>query len=458
MWKPTIDHSEKPLYLALANKLEQDIKERVLLPGTKLPPQRELADMLQLNLSTVSRAFKICTRKGLLSAMVGSGTYVAFDAGVSSILLHDSGNNNTAIEMGPLFPERGSNEDLTACIKKMATEPDFGQLFQYGHPGGSRWQMESAAFLMQKAGYETQPEKLLLSGGGQNAVTAILAGLFKPGDRIGTDPLTYPGIKTAASMLGIQLVAIPQKGREITEESLLHACAVDNIKGLYLIPDFHNPTTHTMSVDTRRMVGRVAESKNLLVIEDAIHTLLSERPLSPIASYAPQNTLYILSASKAISPGLRLAFIAAPKQLKKKLSVALYNLNISTSPFMAELAARMIMTGVAETVVNKRRDFARAQNALADRFLEGWQLLGAPESIFRWLLLPEGMTGESFEMMALRAGVQVYAAERFAVGTARPERAVRIAVTSPGSVEKTEQALGIIRGLLENGEQSNTFM
>ena len=48
-WKPTLKHQTKPLYLALARQLEQDIKNGNLLPGTKLPPQRELADFLDIN-------------------------------------------------------------------------------------------------------------------------------------------------------------------------------------------------------------------------------------------------------------------------------------------------------------------------------------------------------------------------------------------------------------------------
>ena len=59
-WKPEIDKSQKPIYQALAGQLEQDIMNGLLLPGTKLPPQRELADYLDLNLSTISKAFKVC--------------------------------------------------------------------------------------------------------------------------------------------------------------------------------------------------------------------------------------------------------------------------------------------------------------------------------------------------------------------------------------------------------------
>ena len=47
-WKPTLQHSKKPLYLTLAEQLEQDIHNGTLRPGTKLPPQRELADFLDI--------------------------------------------------------------------------------------------------------------------------------------------------------------------------------------------------------------------------------------------------------------------------------------------------------------------------------------------------------------------------------------------------------------------------
>ena len=78
-WRPTIDKTVKPYYVSLAKKLEEDIKRGLLLPGTKLPPQRELADFLDINVSTVVRAFKLCSNKGLLTSTVGSGTYVAYD-------------------------------------------------------------------------------------------------------------------------------------------------------------------------------------------------------------------------------------------------------------------------------------------------------------------------------------------------------------------------------------------
>lgn len=71
-WKPDLSRTSGPKYLALVSLMEEDIKNGTLKAGTKLPPQRELADYLNVNLSTISRAFKLCGQKGLLSASVGT--------------------------------------------------------------------------------------------------------------------------------------------------------------------------------------------------------------------------------------------------------------------------------------------------------------------------------------------------------------------------------------------------
>jgi DNA-binding transcriptional MocR family regulator len=314
-WKPDLSKATGPLYKALAAMLEEDIKNGTLMPGTKLPPQRELADYLDVNLSTVSRAFKLCEQSGLLSAAVGNGTYISSDVGTSGIL---SPSQEQLIEMGAILPHAEPNKIMVEYMQKMLTEPDSDKLFQYGSIGGTTRQRETAARWIGKTGYSVEPERILFAAGGQNAIAVVLASLFKAGDRIGTDPVTYPGFKTAAKMLGIQLVPLEWKDNEITEEGLMNACKTDRLKGLYVIPDYHNPTTHTMSLNTRKMIADVARKQNIIVIEDAINSMLKEKPLPPVAAYAPEQVIHIISLSKVISPGLRLAFVTAPRDLSHR--------------------------------------------------------------------------------------------------------------------------------------------
>lgn len=65
----------------------------------------------------------------------------------------------------------------------------------------------------------------------------------------------------------------------------------------------------------------------------------------------------------------------------------------------------------------------------------------------RWLLFPGKITGAEFERLAAQHGVQVYAAEHFVVGNSCPERAVRVSVAVPETIEELEQGLIILRSL-----------
>ena len=86
----------------------------------------------------------------------------------------------------------------------------------------------------------------MITSGSQNALSIILMSLFASGDKIGTDPLTYPAFRSLANMLGIRLFPLPINNTSVTYENLDTICKNENIKGLYLIPEMHNPRTYSM--------------------------------------------------------------------------------------------------------------------------------------------------------------------------------------------------------------------
>ena len=445
-WKPDIDRNRKTLYRVLAKQLEEDIVRGLLLPGTKLPPQRELADYLDINVSTVSKAMKICELKGLLSSTIGSGTFVAFDS-LSNAYLLTEGNPNRLIEMGATVPENSANTSLLALMKNMLGEPSAERWFSYNRPGDTLWHKDAAVRLLKRCGVETEYDSILFSHGGQNALTAILAGLFHQGDKIGVDPHTYSGIKTSAAMLGIQLIPIKQTDSQMDVEALNAACQSDNIKGIYIIPTHHNPTTHTMTIQTRKAVAETARKQGVLIIEDGTYQLMC-KSMPSVSSFAPERSIYIASLSKAIAPGLRMAYISIPKQFKLLVSGALYNLNVSVTPMMAELTARVVVSGQLDVILENHKINTRARNRLVDKYMEGFDCRGGDTCIFRWLYLPPNITGEEFEKKALSQGIQVYAAERFVVGAAIPDRAIRLAICAPKTMNELEKGLAILRRLI----------
>lgn len=424
-WKPSVDKTRKPIYQAIAGQLEQDIIKGVLLPGTKLPPQRELADYLDLNLSTISKAFKVCELRGLLSATVGSGTFVSYDALSNAYLLEDIKPSHL-IEMGATLPDNDSYEPLLLQLKDMLQETDYEKWFSYGRPGESLWQKDAAVKLIRRGGFKTTVDHILFANGGQNAIAAILASLYQPGDRIGVDHHTYPGLKTVAAMLSVQLVPIKSENNEMS------------------------PTACCMSVENRERLAVIAKKYNQFIIEDATYHLHHEQPMPAVASYAPEQVIYIASLSKSIAPGLRLAYVSAPSRFKDPIAKALYNLNISVSPLLAELTARIIVSNQFESLVENHREQAILRNRIVNQCLKNYTCLGMETGIFRWLLLPEKITGAEFEILAAQQGVQVYAAERFVVGNSCPARAVRIAVCAPKTIRELEQGLIILKRLLND--------
>lgn len=446
-WKPVIDRSAKSIYLALSLQLEQDIINGTILPGTKLPPHRELADYLDINVSTVSKAFKVCELKGLLCATVGSGTFVSYDA-LSNAYLLSEGRAKDVIELGATIPESASYELLMHQFKSLVNETDLSKLFSYCRPADMLWQKDAALKLMRKGGYETNIETILFANGGQNAITAVLMGLCKHGDKLGTDPHTYPGLKTAAGMLGVQLVPIKQDNGEMDEDALIYACKNDSLKGIYLVPDYQNPTTHRLSLARRKALAKIAKEYNIFIIEDATYHLMCEKTIQAVASFAPEQTIYIASLSKTLAPGLRLAYVSAPEQYKKQLSNALYNINISVSPLMAELSARIIVSNQIDSIIESHRKNTVLRNKLVNRYFSEYECCGENSCIFRWLKLPPTISASDFEKLALEHGVQVYAAERFTVGNSVPEKAVRLSVCAPETVEELERGLKILQKLL----------
>ena len=84
-----------PLYLALAAALEHDVRKGVLPPGTRLPPQRELADFLDIDFTTVTRAYGVCRAKGLVYGVTGRGTFVSAVPGIT-----ESADDDGLIDVG----------------------------------------------------------------------------------------------------------------------------------------------------------------------------------------------------------------------------------------------------------------------------------------------------------------------------------------------------------------------
>ncbi|WP_022660309.1 aminotransferase-like domain-containing protein [Paucidesulfovibrio longus] len=471
IWNPLLE-SGGPKYLALADALERDVASGELRPGQRLPTHRELADQLGLNVTTVTRGYRAAEQRGLVSGTVGRGTFVSSDAAGSSAIVSLEPHLPGTVEMGLITPLYHLDPDVSEGMRRVLARRDPAALMRYGDPRGLPEHRAAGADWASRYGLEASPDNVLVCAGAQHALACCLSGLLRPGERIAVDALTYPGVKTLAAQLGLRLAPVEMDAGGMLPEALDAACRREEIKGLYLMPGVHNPTSVRMSERRRDRIAETALRHGLTVIEDDAYDLTAPDRQRPVAARLPETGVYVAGLSKALAPGLRVAFLAAPKRLVPALAGAVLNTVWMAPPLSVELAAHWIKDGTADRTVAAKRTEAARRMRIAEAALAGQRFSAQPSGYFLWLELPgaasgaqgsdangnagpdAGWTGREFEARAREAGVSLFGAERFTVGDARAPRAVRLSLTGPADDRELRRGLGVVVRLLEEAAGS----
>ena len=430
-WRPSLRRTgEEPLYREIAGQLEADIRSGLLGPGDKLPPQRELADYLDVNLSTVARAFKLCAEKGLICGETGRGTYIAAGVGSDLPMLDETGLDR-CINLGASHPLYEQNAYVVETLRRLLKKANVSAVLEYGETAGRLSHRRSGQRWLEWMGLEVPPERILLTAGLQNSLAVAMTALLRSGDKLAVSALTYPGVKKLAGLLGVQLLPVPCRRGGLDLEVLDQLCRNEGVRGLYVSPDHHNPTAATMDSGQRAALAELIRRRELLCLEDGTYSFLSPAPLPPLAALAaPKSSRMGRWSAQALAGGGDA-------------------LNVMAPPLEAEVVSQLIDSGLARQMVEEKRRELRRRNQLTERYLGNFSLLGESGAQFRWLELPPGWSGRSFEEAARARGVQVFGWERFAVGGGRVTPGVRLAISSPRSRQELERGLGLLRNLLE---------
>ena len=451
MWAPKSLPTEKPKYLAIAEALEDDIRACRLKPGEKLPTQRDLADTLDINVSTVTRAYNEAERRGLIGGTVGRGTFVAADARVNRELVRPEERQSRLIEMGLVLPLYAYDPDIGERIGKLMTDHRLSDYTRYSAPAGLPAHRETGARWVRRFGMEVEPEGITVTAGAQHALACALASCFQPGDRLAVDALTYPGLKTLAGMLHIRLIPIAMDGLGMIPELLDTACRREPIRGVYLMPGVQNPTGASLPPDRRRELVKIIEEQHLLLIEDDAYGYAVRERQPALSSAVPDNSIYIAGLSKILFAGLRCAYVATGSRLRSLLAGAVLNTMWMAPTLTAAILSSCIDDGTVDRIMTLKLREAEARNLLARTDLGLPEEQEGDQRFFLWHELPEPWTGRAFEEMARTRGVNVFCAEKFAVGGDPVKAAVRFSLSGPETREELAAGLKSIAEILRSG-------
>lgn len=450
-WKPKKKELKRPFYKSLASQLEQDILNGFLAPGTKLPPQRELADFLDLNFTTITRAYKICEVKGLIYAVTGRGTFVAQNATRSITISTDKIVNS--IELGFVASFEQTNRVIKDTILEVANKSYVEQLLNYNDPTGIPHQKTAALNWMKGFGIQADQEQIAIVSGAQNALTIALAALFEPGNKIATDLYTYSNFIELAKMFHIQLVPIPGDQFGMSPDDLDKQCSQLNIHGIFLMPSCSNPTTVIIPEFRKRELAKVISKHRLILIEDDIHAFLTAGIISdyqqPMFNLLPEQSVYISGTSKSICSGLRVAYIVYGDALKEKILKAIFNINVKTSSFEAEVITELISSGKAYEIVKLKKQLAQTANDIYFEYFPFNKNVGHPLSFYRWLPIHGHNDALKLEADLKNHGIRVFHSDRFLSGQTTTNKFLRIALSSTNSLGQLKIGLNVLKQYLD---------
>jgi DNA-binding transcriptional MocR family regulator len=450
-----------PLYVRLADQIERDIEAGVLPPGAKLPPQRNLAYDIGVTIGTVGRAYAMARERGLVSGEVGRGTYVidridAEPGTAPPLPAIFSGTRGLASPPGKLkldstaAPEVGQAavvEELTRQILRQ--HPDG--IVNYVHAPSRTW-LEAGSRWLSAGDWTPAPETVVPTLGGHPAILAVIAAVTAPGDRIAFEQLTYSSIARSASLIGRRIVSVRSDENGIDPDDFERLCAQQHPKLAFLMPSLQNPTLATLSLERRRAIVEIARRHNVWLVEDAIYAALMAVQLPTLASLAPERTFHVGSLSKAVAAGIRGGWVACPPHFATRVLTA-YKMLTGGKPFLlAELAARMVLSGEADAIRARVRVETARRERMARETFSGCDFRSDPEAPFLWLKLPEPWMAGTFKNAAANEDILVDDEDEFK--PARTEQVfhrVRIGFTTPKSREALEQGFVTLRRLLDGG-------
>ncbi|MGW9103768.1 aminotransferase-like domain-containing protein [Priestia megaterium] len=450
-WKPEKKTLNRPYYESIAALLEQDIINGFLAPGTKLPPQRELANFLDLNFTTITRAYKMCEVKGLIYGVTGKGTFVAPNVTRSITISTDKITRCIDLDFVASFEQ--SNGIVAEVIQEVGRKKYVEQLLSYNDPTGIPHQKTAGLNWIKSFGIQAKQEHISIVSGAQNALAIVLTALFEPGNRIATDLYTYSNFIELAEMLHIQLLPIPGDQFGMLPDELEKQCKQLNIHGIFLMPSCCNPTTVMMSDFRKQELAKVIRKYRLILIEDDMYAFLTAGIISdyqqPMFNLLPEQSVYICGTSKSICSGLRVAYMVCGDALRQKISQAILNVNVKTSSLDAEVITELILSGKAHEIVSQKQQLAQSANDIYSEYFPQREPLGHPLSFYRWLPIQKHNDSSWLETDLRKHGVRVFHSDRFLSGsTTLSNKYLRIALSSTNSLDGLKIGLARLRKYL----------
>ena len=427
-------------YLQIARQITDAVSDGVLRPGDRLPPQRELAQAMGVDLTTVTRAYTEVRQAGLLEAHGAGGSYIAATAAAGTTV-------DLSMNIPPFLGSAQTARLFQAGMAQVQADLASGELLSYHVGAGARADRDAAALWLRPALGPIDPDRIVICPGAQAAIAAVLLARTQPGDRIVTDALTYPGTLAAARVL--QRGVLPVEGDDdgMRPDLLEAVCRAHQPALIYLTPTIQNPTTITQSAARREALLAVAARHRVPVLEDDPYWLLAGDAPPPLAAHGQAPVYYVSTLSKCLAPGLRTAYLVVPPgEAVEPVLDALRSISLMAPQCMVAIATHAIQGGQALAQLARIRTELGQRQQLAARILPG-RPRAHPHGLHLWLGLPARLDPYRLIQTAQEHGLGVTGSDVFSVHEGASD-AIRISLGGAPDQASLTRALETLAGIL----------
>ncbi|HWO15844.1 MAG TPA: PLP-dependent aminotransferase family protein [Solirubrobacterales bacterium] len=311
------------------------------------------------------------------------------------------------------FPPKSFAAQMTRIAQESAAEA-----LQYGPTEGFEETKDCILQVMGAEGMLPEPEDIIVTTGGQQAIDLVCKTLVDPGDVVICEAPTYPGAVPVfcsyqADVVQIECDAYGMRVEDLEGTLARLAAEGRRPKFVYSVPSFQNPAGVTMSFERRLRLVELARQHELLVVEDSPYGLLrySGEPLPPLYQLDGGDfVIYIGTFSKILSPGIRLGWAVAPPPVMEKIVLGKQASDLCTSTltqyFVREYFAEGRWREYIESLVGiyrERRD--TMLESLREHFPAQATWTEPEGGLFIWATLPEYIDTSDLLAKALREDV-----------------------------------------------------
>lgn len=456
-----------PIWQQLLDQAIHHITTGKWPPGELLPPSRELALLVGVSRSTIQIVYEELFSRGYTVTNWRGGTRVSewglkansaeettpygpstpalplLNAAVDELnsWFGDAENRNVEIDFCPHEPylDEHFQKNWRQSFLQASSEAEL-TTWGYGNPYGfTPLREQIQRYLTFERGVHVDIDQIILTSGAQHSIDLIAQALLTEGETVSVEDPGFPAAWTTMQYRRMNVVSVPVDEYGI-QVNRIHPQS----KLIFVTPSHQCAVGVIMSEPRRQQLLQKSAQDQFWIVEDDYDGEFRYRggPLPTLFSQQPQNTLYMMSFSKMVAPGIRISAVIGPKDAIRQLA-QVQALTYRHLPIMEQLTlTHFIEHGHfmrhmrRARNVYRRRHEAMTKAIMATGLAERFKLSGIETGLHMLLEAEESFDEEAMTNLALEQGIRVYPLSKYCLETNRKGWVLGFAKMDEGAIEE----------------------